>query len=187
MKEFEFDKVIKRLTQLKEQPFNEIIRIGSMLSLGFGDKIKSKAAYKTNDGAFEIKETQNSKYALHIDGLFRISLNDKILLTRDDMFKPSIAIQDGKFDEETFEWDVKGNNKLDAEIMNIFDFAKQTLIVKDMQVNKFGDLSITLSNGCNIDVFIDTNEDEECWRFFEVGNSEKPHIIITGYGYCEEC
>ena len=44
MKEFEFDKVIKRLTQLKEQPFNEITRIGSMLSLGFGDKIKSKAA-----------------------------------------------------------------------------------------------------------------------------------------------
>ena len=186
MKQFELNKVIENLTKLKGQPFNEILRTGSMVCLGFGDKIKSKTVYKTTAGLFEVKESQKSKYALHIDGLFRISYNDKILLTRDDIFKPSNAIGYNNFDEKTFEWDVAGNNRFDEEITDIFHLTKQTPIVKDIRVNVFGDLSITLSNGYNIDVFIDTNEAEEYWRFFEVGNNEIPHIVITGHGYCEE-
>ncbi len=186
MNKIELDKVRKILIQLKGQPFNEILRNGSMLCLGFGEKVKSKTVFKTTEGGFEVKESLKSKYALHIDGLFRISFNDKILLTQDDIFKPSVAIQDDDFDEETFQWDTKGHNKFDEEISNIFDLTKQTLLVKDIQVNKYGDLSINLSNDYDIDVFIDTSEAEECWRFFEVGNNETPHLVITGCGYCEE-
>ncbi|MBE7038559.1 MAG: hypothetical protein E7404_06640 [Ruminococcaceae bacterium] len=186
MNKIELDKVMKNLIQLKEQPINEILRTGSMLCLGFGDKVTSKTVYKTAEGVFDVKESLKSKYALHIDGLFRISFNNKILLTQDDIFKPSVALQDNDFYEETFQWDIKGHNKFDEKIANIFDLTKSPLLVKAIQVNKYGDLNINLSNNYDIDVFIDTSEAEECWRFFEIGNNETPHIVIMGCEYCEE-
>ena len=186
MKQKELDNIIKKLMHLKEQPFNEIIRTGAMLSLGFGEKIKTQSAYKTNEGVFGVKETQKSKYAVHIDCLFRISYNDKILLTKEDMFRPSTMMDDNNFNEESFNWDMKGNNKFDAEITNIFDLSRQTPLVKSINVTSFGDLCIALSNGYAIEVLIDTNEEEECWRIFEVGNIKAPHVVITGCGYYEE-
>lgn len=178
MKKYEFDEIMTRLTKVKGQPLNEALRTGSMLCLGFGEKIKSKTVYKTNSGTFETKETQRSKYVLHIESFFRITFDDDILLTRDDMFMPSTLIQCNDFDEENFQWDEKGNNKLDEKLSQIFARTKESLCVKEVQVSKVGDLHICLSDDYNIDVFIDTSETEECWRFFEAGNNELPHIVV---------
>ena len=185
MNKTEIEKIMKNLIKLKGQPFNELSRASTMLCLGFGEKIKGEALYKTADGTFEIKEMQRSKYALHIECMFRICFDDKVLLTREAMFKPSIKMQDEEFDE-SFDWDTFGNNKLDEELSEFFDFSKKALTVKDIQINKFGDLIITLSNNYNVEIFVDTEEDEECWRFFETGKTEETHIVMTGCGYCEQ-
>lgn len=187
MKKTELNKVKSKLTILKEQPFNEISRAGSMLCLGFGDKIKTQTAYKTDSGAFGVKQSQKSKYALHIDGFFRIRVNNKILLTQNDMFEPSsVAVEDNDFKKETFPLDAKGNNRFDEQLTDVFDFKNQVLSANEIKVNELGDLNITLSNGYVIDVFVDTSVSEECWRFFEVGNAETPHIVIKGCEYYEE-
>ncbi len=99
------------------------------------------------------------------------------------MFRPNSQIQKENFDEDNFQWDAEGNNKFDEQKNSFNDM---DLLVQDIIINEIGDLKIVLSNDFCIEVFIDTNEDEECWRFFEVGNNEKPHFVITGCEYYEE-
>ncbi len=183
MSKKEINKIIMAMSNLKGERFRQLSRGGSMASLGFGEISKAKVAYKTESGKLDLRETVASKYAVHIDGFFRITHQGKIVLSKDDMFRPNSQIQKDDFDEDNFEWDAEGNNKFDEQKNSFNDI---DLLVQDIIINEIGDLKIVLSNDFCIEVFIDTNEDEECWRFFEVGNSEKPHIVITGYGYCEE-
>ena len=186
MNKTEIDRITNKMLVIKGQPLNEIVRTSSMLCLGFGDKVKGKTAYKTDEGAFKVKESEKSKYALHIDCFFRISAGDKILLTRDDMFKASSKMQDNDFDEEEFQWDIKDNNRFDEELTTVLDPENQLLSVKEIHVNIFGDLKVILSNNYCIETFTDTSEEEECWRFFEMGNTEAPHIVVKGSSIFEE-
>ena len=153
-----------------------------MPSLGFGEKLKDEVEHKEKNGNLDLRGSVVSKYAVHISSFFRITHQGKIVLSTDDMFRPNSQMVDD-FDEDNFEWDVVGNNKFDEQKKKIFDI---DLFVRDVIINEVGDLKIVLSNDYCIEVFVDTNEDEECWRFFEVGNSEKPHVVITGCGYDEQ-
>ena len=179
MNKQEFNKTIMEISNLKGEKFWQISRGGSMAGLGFGEKID----YKAKIGKSDLGENVVSKYAIHISGFFRITHQGKIVLSKDDMFRPNSQILKDDFDEENFEWDVEGNNKFDEQKAVFYD---NELMVKDIIMNEIGDLKIVLSNDFCIEVFIDTSEDEECWRFFEIGNSEKPHIVITGCGYYEQ-
>ncbi len=183
MNKTEFNKIIAALSKLKGEKLRQITRGGAMAGFGFGKNPKAKVAHKTEGGKLEFQYAEASKYAIHIDGFFRITYQGKIVLSKDDMFRPNSQMKNGGYNENGFEWDAEGNNKFD-ELKNIL--CDVDLLVENVIVNETGDLKIVLSNGYCIEVFIDTNEDEECWRFFEVGNSEKPHIVITGHGYCEQ-
>jgi len=183
MRKTEVDKIIMSMSNVKGERFSNLSRAGYMASLGFGEISKSKVAYKAEEGKLAFREGTTSKYAVHIDGFFRITHQGRIVLSKDDMFRPNSQIQKNGYDEENFEWDAEGNNKFDEQKNSLNDIE---LLVQDIIVNEIGDLRIVLSNGFCIEVFIDTNEDEECWRFFEVGNNEVPHIVITGCGYQEE-
>lgn len=177
MNKKEINKTIMAISNLKGERLRQISRGGSMVGFGFGENLKAKV------GNLNLRETIASKYAVHIDGFFRITHQGKIVLSKDDMFRPNSQIPKDDFDEDNFEWDVSGNNKFDEQKKFFCDI---DLLVQDIIINEIGDLKIVLSNDFCIEVFIDTNEDEECWRFFEVGNNEKPHIVITGCGYCEQ-
>lgn len=183
MNKKEINKIIMVMSNLKGERFRQIWRGGSMAGLGFGEKLKSKVVYKAKSDELNLRETVASKYAVHIDGFFRITHQGKIILSKDDMFRPNSQMQKDDFDEDNFEWDVEGNNKFDEQKKFFYDV---DLLVQDVIINEIGDLKIILSNDYCIEVFIDTNEDEECWRFFEVGNGENPHIVITGCGYYEQ-
>lgn len=183
MNKKEINKIIMVMSNLKGEKLHQISRGGSMASLGFGEISNAKVAYKTENGKLDLRETVTSKFAVHIDGFFRITHQGKIVLSKDDMFRPNSQVQNNDFDDDDFEWDAEGNNKFDEQKNSLNDI---DLLVKDIIINEIGDLKIVLSNDFCIEVFIDTNEDEECWRFFEVGNSEKPHIVITGCEYYEE-
>lgn len=186
MKQTEYNRLKEKMMQLMGQPFNEMVRVGSMLCLGFGEKVVGKSAYKTADGHFEVREVPKSKYALHVDGFFRVIAQDELVLSRDDMYQPSNGIRDADFDEEIFRWDVRGNNRFDECNEELFDLTVQKLQVQSVSVSKVGDLAVTLSDGCVIEALIDSNGEDECWRFFETGNDEAKHIIVTGKGYREE-
>lgn len=183
MNKKEINKTIMAMSNLKGERFHLISRGGSMACFGFGENLSVKVAYKAKSDKLDSRETVASKYAVHIGGFFRITHQGKIVLSKDDMFRPNSQMQKEDLDEDDFEWDVEGNNKFDEQKKFLYDI---DLLVQDIIINEVGDLKIVLSNDFCIEVFIDTNEDEECWRFFEVGNSEKPHIVITGYGYYEQ-
>ncbi len=175
MNKNEIIEIINKMSVMKGFELRQIARPGSMMSLEFGEKIKKNTA--------EIKVTVGPKYAVHVDGFFRITHEGRIALSKNDMFRPSSLIQNDILDEDDFEWDIAGNNKFDEEKNRVEEI---DLAIREIYVNEYGDLRIVLSDDYSIEVFVDTNENEECWRFFEVGNNEKPHIVITGCGYSEE-
>lgn len=183
MNKNEIIKIINKMSAMKGFELRQIARPGAMMSLEFGEKIKKNTAGGNDDRELEIKDTVDLKYAVHVDGFFRITHKGRIALSKDDMFRPSSLIQNDTLDEVDFDWDIAGNNKFDEEKNKFEDI---DLVIQEIYVNEYGDLRIILSDDYSIEVFIDTNEDEECWRFFEVGNNEKPHIVVTGCGYSEE-
>lgn len=78
-----------------------------------------------------------------------------------------------------------GNNRFDEKAAVHFKDTNLEFRVKSIDINKFGDLEIALSNDFYLYIFADVGENGECWRFFEAGNSEETHIIMTGSGFYE--
>ena len=175
MNKNEQDIILSRLLILTGQKLNQVSRAGTMINLGFGEFVKSKVAYKTEEGKYETREVLTPKYALHIDCSFRVTCGDKIMLSKYDIFQPS---SEHKYDadEENFEWDINGANRFDESAKIHFSESKLKFYVKKISINKFGDLKITLSNDFYIELFIDASENEECWRFFEPGNITNTHF-----------
>ncbi|MGN0182498.1 MAG: hypothetical protein ACI4DP_08845, partial [Candidatus Ornithomonoglobus sp.] len=79
MNKKEQNEIVNRLADIRGKKLNQVSRAGTMINLGFGDFIKSKTAYKTETGRYEIKESLMPKYAIHIDCDFRIACGDTIL------------------------------------------------------------------------------------------------------------
>lgn len=187
MNKKEQDIILNKLSVLAEQKLNQVSRAGTMIDLGFGKMIKKKVAHITQDGKYEIKETLTSRYALQIDCSFRITCGSAILLSKCDIFQPSSELLNTySFDEENFEWDNSGANRFDENAKNHFTENKLKFTVKKITTNKFGDLKIALSNDLFIEIFVDTSENEECWRFFEAGDIESQHLVVNGKGLNEE-
>lgn len=123
-------------------------------------------------------DKDNDEYALHLQTSFRVTLDEKILFAGADIFQPSemIAVSE-KFDLETFEWDVQGNNLYDENVKLFMEKYSQNLTVNDVFMNQLGDLSIQLSERVKIDVFVNMSR-EECWRFFKRHSDN--HLVIGG-------
>lgn len=177
----------EKLSVLIGKKLNCVSRAGTMINLGFGEMIQNKAAYKKEDGSFGVKECLTPRYAMHIDCAFRITCGKEIFIAKNDIFMPnSLIATAADFDEETFEWDKHGNNGFDEKSEKHFTNTSLEFVVKRISANKFGDLEILFTNDIRIEVFVDTSEAEESWRFFEAGNNESAHIIVTGNGVFEE-
>ena len=125
----------------------------------------------------------DEEYALHLQKAFRIIVEEKIFLASSDMFQPSDRIQsDDKFDFETFEWDIQGNNRYDERVKQFMEKYDHNLRVNSVSVNQTGDLSIQLSEKIRMEAFIDMSE-EESWRFFK-RHSDR-HLVIGAEGIIE--
>lgn len=187
MKKEKQTEILEKISILNNQRLNYVHRAGTMATLGFGEIVKNKVSSKNDKGEVIAKEVYVSKYALHIDCSFRISHSNEIILTGNDIFRPNSKLAElSSKENEEFDWDMVGNNAFDEITVSYFSDIKAELTVKSISVNEFGDLSIKLSNDFCLDIFVDVSEDEECWRLFEVGNSDKKHLVVTGKGYYEE-
>lgn len=122
----------------------------------------------------------SSAYALHIQSCFRIRDSEEILVTNTDMFEPSeLALSNTEYDPETFDWDIQGENQYDEWVRKLDPNFLSNLRVIDVNVNKYGDLTIQLNHNIAIDVFVNFTTDE-CWRFFKTETDE--HLVISGNG-----
>lgn len=177
--------IIAKLSVLNDKMLRSVSRAGTMVSFGFGDLVESTVAQKTDDGKIITKKANVPQYALHIDCSFRINCGDKIMMSQRDIFCPSSEIM-AEYDEDEFEWDIVGNNRFDEESQNHFVDTTMDFFVKKITISDVGDLTISLTNDFSIDIFVDSSENEECWRFFEAGNTNNSHLVVTGDGFYEE-
>ena len=83
------------------------------------------------------------------------------------------------FDEESFDWDNPGVNKFD-EWNDTYSSMLKKLVVKEVNFNLFGDLTICFQNDVFLEVYLEVTNDEECWRFFEKEADDRGDIIVLG-------
>lgn len=126
----------------------------------------------------------NEEYALHLQTAFRVVDEEGILFAGTDIFQPSEELKSNeKFDFETFEWDVQGNNRYDVNVKSFLERYGHDLVVEDILLNEYGDLTVQLNSRIKIEIFVNMSEDE-CWRFFKRHSDN--HLVITGKGIEEE-
>jgi len=122
------------------------------------------------------------KYSLHLDCCFRVRMDDEILVTGNEMNNPSgLALDRPGYDPDTFDWDVQGDNRYDEWASKARLGYMSIATVVDAQVNKWGDLTITLDQGILLEAFVDSSIDE-CWRLFK-SDKVSPHYIVNGNGF----
>lgn len=79
----------------------------------------------------------DEEYALHLQTAFRITVDEKIFLASSEMFQPSDRVRtDDKFDFETFEWDIQGNNRYDERVKQFMEKYDHNLRVNNTSVNQ---------------------------------------------------
>ena len=136
--------------------------------------------------AWFIFSRQGTQYSLHVQTAFRIRTEDTVLNANLDMFEPPPQIAEcPSFDWDSFDWDMQGANCYDKWCQGFKDKALNGSVgvVRKIQVNDFGDLTIQNDNGLIIEVFINASRDE-CWRFFNNGSDY--HLVVTGTGLDHE-
>lgn len=124
---------------------------------------------------FEFADESGKCYILLMQTLFRLCTDEKILITDTDKYKASDSI-----DDDAFDWDVQGANIFDKWVISSKNNLLNSLIVKDVGINKFGDLQILFNNNITLTVYLEVTNDNECWRFFEKDCDEKLDLVVLG-------
>lgn len=128
----------------------------------------------SGDFGFGVKDEKD--YCLHIQTAFRLRTDKEILIANLDMFKPTEKLEGNP----SFDWDVKGSNRYDEWTKKYNKDKDNYVVVENIFVNDFGDLTIKCSNNIIIEIFMNASNDE-CWRFFE-RTSKDDHLVVTGKG-----
>lgn len=152
-------------TLIKKQ-LQKIGRTGSMCWIGFGKLLKVKS--------FKDNIIEKNEYNLNLQCPWRIKdSNSKIILASADIYEPNSKIVWNK----DFEWDKKGNNLFDENVEKIF-FKKNTILVEEVLITVNNDLIIVFSNESTLECYTDTSSEQECWRFFKIGDDK--HLVSYG-------
>jgi hypothetical protein len=162
--------VMEELKKIIGLPLKKAGRACDLTWFGFGELIKKN---DKRHGASEVAE-----YALHVQCAWRLTDFEKILVASTDMYIPNSKI---KYNHD-FDWDVQGANRVDEQLEALFSRLKTELTVKNVTVNKFGDIKIFLSDNILLEAFLDSSTDDEAWRFFRRG-VDTEHLVATGIGF----
>ena len=173
MNKKDINRITNKIKILTNENVHKIFRAGDVATFGFGEpfeKINSRGTRMV------------PRFALHISCCFRLTCGDEIVLSRDDIFRPalrSLQLEDYKTD---FDWTGPyGNNRYEEIAESLFSKYPIEFKIKKLTISKLGDLTISFENDFVLEVFIDTSEPDECWRFFDNASNEE-HLIITGQG-----
>jgi len=174
----------EKLSIILHQPLRYVIRGGGSIFISFGELIE-KDTWDRDENGNKVNERKIliGKYNLHIECNSRFICGDKVIMGKWDVYQPTSEQEKNQdFDWNTFDWDIKGNNRYDELSSRYFSEDSPEFLVEKITVNKFGDLKIHLTNYFVLEIFIESSSNDECWRFFESGNSDKPHLVVSGQG-----
>lgn len=168
------EKIEKFLDKACNQPVRYISRASNMLCLGLGEFTSSCK----DDG----NNYKKSKFTLHVQTSWRIVNKDsrRILLAMSDFYVPNSTLNRTR----DFIWDKSGNNLFDEKSINWISVSKP-IYVKSFKMDLWGDLFLYFSNGDVLEVFVNSSDNTESWRFFET-ESNKKHLVVTGFGFSFE-
>jgi len=161
--------VIKYIERIKGKRVSCIGRASNMLWLGFGNEISIK-----NRKGETVKKNEIS---LHVQSMWRIINKEKmkLLFAFQDFYTPNDSLKEN----EDFDWEVQGNNLFDSKAHSWLD--NNLIYVNDFMLNELGDLVLIFSDGSQLEVFISSSDDTECWRLFKSCNNDA-HLVVTGLG-----
>ena len=151
------------LQSIKGKEISSIGRIANMMWIGVGKQSITVNVIGRN--------TLKSQFYFHIQCPWRL-LDEKnyIVLASQDIYSPSHIVQSW----ETFDWDKQGNNLFDVKAEKWFINSMPIYIIAiDLHL---GDLTLTLSNGSQLQTFIDSSTNIECWRLV---NREGAHLVVS--------
>lgn len=175
MKKEEIQKIKDKIDVLIGMRMVEIERLGNTVGFGFISIDKDEAIIKN-----QLREIERiaPDYTIDAFGMFRWTYRDRVVLARQDMFEPSLAIlkANGLDVREgaqvpDFDCDEYGNNRFDEiNEQNFKPIYEQTksFLVKKISISKFGDLTMDFENGYGLEIFIDASDPLNCWEFSEI-------------------
>ena len=149
-------------------------RAANMLWVGFGEYITVKN--------YRGEEREVNVYNLHVQCAWRMVSPEGIVVGFSDFYHPASKITTYEWD-----WDVQGNNLFDEISARLTaDFKQESIIVYKINDSPYGDLSIVLSNGCQLQLFPDDALDGEHWRFMDRSADDDPNegdFVVLRDGY----
>jgi hypothetical protein len=126
---------------------------------------------------FKDVEKEVGDYALHVQCAWRITLSDKIVIGRGDIF--CTPEESNELLPPDFDWQ-KGN-RFDRIAKELLQSESRRLVVQQVNAGDAGSLTIVLEEGYKLEVFPQDSENGEHWRFFKPGLAE-PHLVFSGKG-----
>ena len=111
--------------------------------------------------SIQIHSKNGEQLAIHIQSFFRIINKNVVLISSEDIYRPSLKYQD-----EDFDWDIPGKSIFDETIQK---YKTNLLNAKINQVtfSITGDMAIVLDNDYIIQIIVDTTISSEKYRIFD--------------------
>ncbi|WP_405288857.1 hypothetical protein [Methanobrevibacter sp.] len=158
------ENIEKYLRMLKKQRVAAIGRAADMLWIIFEDTNAACSA---------------RTISLHVQSSWRITNTEKksIIVASLDMYFPKSSEEY----TDDFEWDIQGNNLFDEKSANWLENAGD-IFIDEVQMDLWGDLRLSFSNGDQMEVFVDVSDETECWRIFRKDDLNLRHMVMTGEG-----
>lgn len=163
------NKITSYLSELIGKKLHSAGRASNLFWLGLGETTTVIRRGKTEESA---------ECYLHIQCSWRIVQHNKILIASRDFYSPRSDYID---DDENFEWDVIGNNLFDERMKTFIQSAKKRLVVEKIESDEIGGLKVFLSDSYVLEVFPDSSQNDEFWRFF-TRNDISPHFVVYRNG-----
>ncbi len=114
-------------------------------------------------------------FALHIQCPWRIEGLDGIMTGRSDLWEPVESGPD--IDREAWDYE-KGPNLQDAQLEQLLAQHGQSLVVREVDANDFGDATVAFDGGYVLRLFPAGTRSED-WRLFRPATDD-PHFVISG-------
>lgn len=153
------------LARLVGEPWRYVGRACDLVWLGFGPRRE----VTDGDRVREIAE-----YALHLSCPWRLLAGNRRVTGSSDIYVPP----PGWTGEGDFDWDVQGANRFDVRAGQLTaHLAAQEVVVTSVEVTELGELTVSLSEGLRIEVFMDDVARLEHWRFFRPYRDED-HVVV---------
>jgi len=145
-------------------------RAALMFGVDFGEDVE----YKHMAGPRRGKVSIFPKFALHIHSSWRLLKEGKIYLGQNDLFNH----MDGNFklyiDDEESNHDVEFV-RITEKLNELFEL--ESVVVTRIEANELGDLRVYMEKDYRLELFVDSNENNESWRFFR-NDDDSEYLVV---------